>query len=266
MSRQRFGNRTAFGRIPGSGRQMSRLPVSRTWLWAGSGVLTVAVLGGLTLSAIGAKQAEQAVPVESRLDRSALRLDSPVASGNKPVKKPEEELPTLPERAGSVQIRRGQAAAEWRTAGLRNRMNIKLDEAAAIQERHRHTPNIWPADSRRITSGYGVRKDPIHHRPSFHNGLDIAGKTGDPVYAAADGKVLAAACDRLKGNYVLLEHGYGWRTLYMHLSAIETEAGALVAKGDRIGRVGSTGRSTGPHLHYEIHQNGKTVNPDSYLP
>ncbi|MFC5702548.1 M23 family metallopeptidase [Cohnella faecalis] len=127
------------------------------------------------------------------------------------------------------------------------------------------TPTIWPTDSRRVTSLFGIRRDPFTHRAKYHAGIDIAADTGEPVYAAADGTVVIAEKDSTHGNYIMLDHGKGIKTRYLHLSLIGTKVGAKVKKGDLIGEVGSTGRSTGPHLHYEVNVNGSNIDPRPYL-
>ncbi|QMV41132.1 M23 family metallopeptidase [Cohnella cholangitidis] len=127
------------------------------------------------------------------------------------------------------------------------------------------TPTIWPTDSRRITSTFGVRKDPFTRRATYHAGLDIGGDTGDPIYAAADGTVIEAGRSDSHGNNVLISHGNGLKTHYSHMSKILTTVGTKVSKGDLIGELGSTGRSTGPHLHYEVIINGEHVDPRPYL-
>ncbi|WP_256761156.1 M23 family metallopeptidase [Cohnella sp. WQ 127256] len=127
------------------------------------------------------------------------------------------------------------------------------------------TPTIWPADSRKITSTYGIRKDPFTRRATYHAGLDLGGNTGDAIYATADGTVIEAGRSTSHGNNVLISHANGIRTHYSHMSEILTTVGAKVTKGDIIGEIGSTGRSTGPHLHYEVIIKGEHVDPQPYL-
>jgi murein DD-endopeptidase MepM/ murein hydrolase activator NlpD len=124
---------------------------------------------------------------------------------------------------------------------------------------------IWPLNGA-ITSPYGYRKDPFTgNRVQFHTGLDIRGSTGTPVRAAMSGRVSSAGYDAVFGNYVIISHHSGYRTLYGHLSVIRTRNGAYVGTGERIGDVGSTGLSTGPHLHFMVYKNGVTVNPRSLI-
>jgi len=127
------------------------------------------------------------------------------------------------------------------------------------------TPTIWPTDSRRITSTFGIRKDPFTRRATNHAGLDIGGNTGDPIYSAADGVVVEAGYNGSHGNSVMISHTNGVKTHYSHMSKILAETGQKVSKGDIIGELGSTGRSTGPHLHYEVIVNGEHVDPEPYL-
>ncbi len=127
------------------------------------------------------------------------------------------------------------------------------------------TPSIWPA-SGRVTSEFGPRRSPITGRREFHYGIDIAAPRGTYIYAAANGVVSVSTYRRGLGNVIVVEHGYGYSTLYAHLSGFAVSAGDTVHKGQLIGYMGSTGSSTGPHLHYEVHVNGVAVNPRDYLP
>ena len=123
------------------------------------------------------------------------------------------------------------------------------------------TPNYWPTDSGEISSRYGYRYDPFGYGSDFHPGIDIAGNYGDPVYASAAGDVEQAGWNGGYGRYVKISHGNGYETAYGHMSAIAVGSGDSVKKGDIIGYVGSSGYSTGPHLHFEVLLNGQTVNP-----
>jgi len=124
---------------------------------------------------------------------------------------------------------------------------------------------IWPVRGA-VTSYYGWRRDPFNrNRRHFHNGIDIRGSTGAPVRAAMAGRVSAVGFDRIFGNYIVVNHNAGYRTLYGHLNVIRTRTGAYVAAGERIGDVGNTGQSTGSHLHFTVYKNGATVNPRALL-
>lgn len=119
----------------------------------------------------------------------------------------------------------------------------------------------WPVDCYIITSEYGYRVHPLQQTTKFHAGVDIGAQSGQAIYAADTGTVATAATNSSYGNYVLINHGGGNATLYAHMSSMAVSAGQSVTKGQVIGYVGSTGWSTGPHLHFEIRQGGSTVNP-----
>ncbi|HEY4539387.1 MAG TPA: peptidoglycan DD-metalloendopeptidase family protein [Faecalibacter sp.] len=117
----------------------------------------------------------------------------------------------------------------------------------------------------RVASGYGSRFHPILKVNKMHNGLDFAASTGTPIYATGDGTVKMAGFNSGYGNVVVIRHSNGYETLYAHMSRLKARNGAKVKRGDVIGYVGSTGLSTGPHLHYEIHKDGKPVDPVMYF-
>lgn len=127
------------------------------------------------------------------------------------------------------------------------------------------TPAIQPVsnqDLNRIASGFGYRIDPIYKTIKMHAGLDFTAPQGTPIYATADGRVrLAGFSDGGYGNHVIINHGYGYETLYGHMVRIKARTGQHVKRGELIGYVGSTGKSTGPHLHYEVHKNGHKLDP-----
>ncbi len=117
----------------------------------------------------------------------------------------------------------------------------------------------------RLTSTYGYRKDPFTGAKSFHTGIDLAIPLGTPVKATLDGKVAATGYSPVYGNYVIITHDGGYQSLYGHLQSIGTRKGASVVQGAIIGKSGSTGYSTGPHVHFSVYKNGKTINPLSVL-
>lgn len=123
----------------------------------------------------------------------------------------------------------------------------------------------WPvSDVHRISSKFGHRTHPVTHQTHLHNGIDIAAPTGTPVLAAQTGLVVRVGRDSLNGNYVKINHGYGIQTVYCHLDSILTSNGAQVLRGVPIGTVGSTGRVTGPHLHFTLKLNNKATDPQNY--
>lgn len=132
------------------------------------------------------------------------------------------------------------------------------------EELRRRTPSILPAQGV-MTSGFGFRPDPFTGERRFHEGLDIAAPVGTPVIAPADGIVKRVGYDRGYGRFIEIDHGYGISTLYAHLSETLVHLGQKVKRGEIIGRVGNTGRSTAPHLHYEVRLFGKAKNPRRYI-
>ena len=126
-------------------------------------------------------------------------------------------------------------------------------------------PSRMPLAGARLTSGYGMRNHPVLRKRARHKGVDLAAPTGTPVYATADGIVGRANWFSSYGLYISIDHGADLETRYAHMSKLAVAAGDTVKKGDIIGYVGSTGRSTGPHLHYEVRVDGVAVNPIPYM-
>lgn len=176
-----------------------------------------------------------------------------------------EDHPLSPEDANPAEADISLTALKHEAAAMQLRLEHKLDEAARIIEKLRITPTRWPADSQRITSEFGARRDPFTGRRSMHSGIDLGGKSGDPIYAAADGIVTESAYNVSRGHYIVLTHPSGLQSVYMHLRKRLVKAGERVEQGRQIGQLGSTGRSTGPHLHFEIWQGGDPVDPLPYI-
>jgi murein DD-endopeptidase MepM/ murein hydrolase activator NlpD len=128
-----------------------------------------------------------------------------------------------------------------------------------------HTPAIQPVsnkDLNRVASGFGYRIDPVYKTTKFHAGMDFSAPQGTPIYATADGTVSTAGnTGNGYGIHVILSHGYGYQTLYGHMVRVKARNGQAVKRGEVIGWVGSTGKSTGPHCHYEVHKYGEKINP-----
>jgi murein DD-endopeptidase MepM/ murein hydrolase activator NlpD len=127
------------------------------------------------------------------------------------------------------------------------------------------TPAIQPVSNKdltRVASGFGYRIDPIYKTVKLHAGLDFAAPQGTPIYATANGTVTVAGnTGNGYGNHVVINHGYGYETLYGHMVKVKARAGQQIKRGEVIGYVGSTGKSTGPHCHYEVHKNGQKIDP-----
>ncbi|MNZ84163.1 Murein DD-endopeptidase MepM [compost metagenome] len=148
---------------------------------------------------------------------------------------------------------------------LEQSMELTLHQAQARRAAVDGYPSGWPTNSKRMTSGFGYRSDPITGRTAFHAGIDITGRLGDPIFSAADGTVSEAGYDSSYGKYVIIDHPDGLQSAYMHLKQIEAKEGDEVVRGEKIGLLGSSGRSTGPHLHFQIMQKNEPVNPLKYL-
>jgi murein DD-endopeptidase MepM/ murein hydrolase activator NlpD len=172
---------------------------------------------------------------------------------------------TSPHGAGGPALELDPAAVErLESRAARLETDLQVYEAA-LKERAR-VPSIWPVEGE-STDGFGVRGNPFGGGDSeFHPGQDIAAPRGTPVLAPADGRVVEAGWKNGYGQTVILEHGNGLTTRYGHLSKIEVTAGQEVRRGEQLGQVGSTGRSTGPHLHYEVRLGELPVSPRHYLP
>ncbi len=145
------------------------------------------------------------------------------------------------------------------------RLALSLSRMASLERGLSEIPQVMPADMRNISSGFGYRRDPFSGRAAMHRGLDFKGPHGAPILAAADGRVSFVGNKSGYGRVVEITHGNGMMTRYAHMSRWDAKVGQQVAAGEQIGRIGSTGRSTGPHLHFEVHINGTAVNPRPFL-
>ena len=129
-------------------------------------------------------------------------------------------------------------------------------------------PAIQPVSNKNLkqmASGYGMRIHPIYKTQQFHDGMDFTAKIGTPIYATGNGKIEKIETSaKGYGNHVIINHGFGYQTLYAHMSKFKVAIGQKVNRGDVIGYVGNTGLSTGPHLHYEVHKNGEKINPVNF--
>lgn len=191
------------------------------------------------------------------------------------VKKSIQQLPVDIDSSGGVDIqlsspnmgRLEQSTTELQSLSneLIKRYESTLEDMKRTTKELQYIPTVWPAESKTVTSDFGIRKDPFNRKSSIHTGIDIRGKIGDPVYASANGTVTLAKYYGGYGNAIIIKHSDKHETLYAHLSNIHVKEGDTVYKGDHIGAIGSTGRSTGPHLHYEIIENGEPIDPYAHL-
>lgn len=153
-----------------------------------------------------------------------------------------------------------------RRMAFQDKSYTQLDEFIKNKEQLlASTPAIQPvsnSDLKRVASGYGYRIDPIYKTPRFHAGLDFTAPQGTPIYATANGVAkIAGNTGNGYGNHVVISHGYGYETLYGHMFKVKVRVGERVNRGEVIGYVGSTGKSTGPHCHYEVHKNNQRIDP-----
>ena len=158
------------------------------------------------------------------------------------------------------QVDRLVKEAEGQQASFQELLNYFRERKSILAA----TPSVWPVHGW-VTSEFGQRISPFSNATEFHRGLDIASRVGKPVFAPADALVEEVAYDHGEGNYVKLSHGYGIDTYYGHLVKAGVAVGMRVKRGDVIGYVGNSGRSTGSHLHYSVFVNGLPMNPRKYL-
>lgn len=206
------------------------------------------------------------------LDAAKKSVEEEEASLNELIAAKEQEI-----NAVSSDIKNKEAAiAEYEADIASQNETITALEKAVAEERKRLASEqgrkydggifAWPAPSyTRISDEYGNRMHPTLGIQKFHNGLDMAAPGGSPILAAYNGKVVAADYSSSMGNYIMIDHGDSLYTIYMHASALYVSKGTEVSKGDKIAAVGSTGRSTGNHLHFSVRLNGNYVNPRNYL-
>lgn len=164
-------------------------------------------------------------------------------------------------------LARIRGKAERLAAGLELRggaFEELLKGLHGLAERLAATPSIWPSNGW-VTSAFGWRTSPFTGRRTFHSGLDIAADAGTDIVASARGRVVFAGSKGPLGQTVILDHGHGFRTLYGHASALHVRPGDTVERGQRVASVGSSGRSTGPHVHYNVSVKGRSVDPISYI-
>ena len=244
-------------------------------------------VGGIALELERVRELERKVRVIANLPQAVREARVPDHAGQGGADEPptvEPELPVSSEPGasgalpvGSVTtpdggidpgaIARVQARARQLASQLPARKLSLLDLLEGLEgqsQRLAATPAIWPTNGF-VTSGYGNRTSPFTGRVQFHEGLDIAADFGTTVVAPARGRVIFVGMDGPFGRKVELDHGYGVRTHYAHLSEALVQRGQTVERGVPIAAVGSTGRSTGPHLHYGVEVNGRTADPTNYI-
>jgi murein DD-endopeptidase MepM/ murein hydrolase activator NlpD len=160
----------------------------------------------------------------------------------------------------SVDLDKLQEESKLREESIQELLSFLEDQKNILAS----TPSIWPARGF-ITSGFGYRRSPYTKTLRMHEGLDIANKVGTPIIAPADGIVVFAGIEGGYGKLLAIDHGYGITTRYGHLDSILVKEGDKIKRGKKIGTIGHTGLTTGPHVHYEVRVNGVPVNPKNYI-
>ncbi len=250
------------------------------------GVLALAVLGCFSLFGFVSSYVRMALKVASynSLKQEAEILRSKYQNLQKIVNQTDEQLATLKLNAKEVSLMIGVkksliGPADISTEGrlvptfsetlqeydtLKTTTFARFDRNYMLRMQRNTDPNIWPVDGR-LMGPFGQRSDPFSGEGTLHTGVDISAPTGTPVKAAADGVVSYAQYYGGYGRLVIVTHNSGVETYYAHLSKFDVIAGQEIRQGELVGRVGSTGRVTAPHLHYEVRVGGAPVNPYRYL-
>ncbi|MGE5572504.1 MAG: peptidoglycan DD-metalloendopeptidase family protein [Bacteroidota bacterium] len=178
----------------------------------------------------------------------------------------EEDAPSLSGDDGTLALETRSRLDELArtTAGVAGDLSSLKRSAVSYRDKLDHTPQGWPARGR-VTSSFGRRRHPLTGRMQGHDGIDIAAPTGTPITATADGIVRLSGTQAGYGRLVIIDHGYGFQTVYAHNSRNVVRSGQRVKRGQVIAYVGSTGTSTGPHVHYEVRVSGRPANPRNYM-
>ncbi|WP_432823413.1 M23 family metallopeptidase [Trichloromonas sp.] len=214
----------------------------------------------LTASLDGLRQELMVLAQNDAKVRVMAKLSKPKTETLTGVGGPPEEDPATEFSALQRQVDEIMQAIDLRRASQEEIHGILNDERSLLGAK----PKGWPTKGW-MTSGFGMRKSPFTGRPKMHEGLDIAARTGTPVYATADGIVSRAETAPGYGKLVVIDHGYGFKTFYGHNSKLHVKIGQRIKRGDKIASVGSTGSSTGSHVHYEVRRNNVPLNPKKYL-
>ncbi len=200
------------------------------------------------------KLAEQ----ESELRWLLEQLKTPIGGGESGA------MPILDQRQTKAEATSSDDLLSDQVDVLSMRFQALMATSQEVRKALQTIPSLWPVDGI-VTSGFGYRPHPIYGEELFHQGVDIAAWFGTPVYATADGIVQFSGWNGGYGNVLILDHSHGFATVYGHLERFLVDQGASVKKGQQIALVGSTGLSTGPHLHYEVRRYGHAVVPNGYM-
>lgn len=283
----------------GSGDPSSTSPWRAAWTHIGLITAVVVILGAIGASAFvfgemhARKRMGQIVDENQLLTRQLEQVNQEVESvraqidslvGREELLRLRVDLPPVDDQVweagvGSLEPREGEAFADARVDDiliaidhLERRLAITHQSYGEIQqkiladeERLKHIPSIIPLREGRLTDGFGYRRDPFTRAMAFHHGADFSAPRGTPVYATADGTVKRVYRAPGYGKMVEVDHGMGYSTIYGHLKQAHVRRGQTVTRGEMIAEVGNTGRSTAPHLHYEVRIEGSPVDPLDYF-
>ena len=267
--------------VPHARARFRKLTVSTRflglWVAAAAGLLVAAVgFGWAYFASVRTdRQYRNALEENARLRATAATLHQRIDGISKQLADFEARTRRLAIVAGlSDSVRNGvggpRTSAE-ESSVLSQQGTLLADRLALLEDQFSRrsaliasTPTVWPVHGA-VNSGFGLRADPFTGQPAFHEGLDISTARSEPVLAAADGVVLRSGWAGEYGKAIEIAHGDRYATLYGHLEETLVREGQAVHRGDRVGLVGSTGRSTAPHLHYEVHVDGRAVNPLEYI-
>lgn len=296
VTQKRIGEQDSvtFMYVPGEAGRIRRVSVPRVWLRRGAGVICVGMLAIAIAGIDYIRVRRQVTEIHHLRDETQLQRDQIVAY-SKQVEAIAERLDKVSRLDRKLRVITNLAAADplplpgiggiegslldphthQRITETFDQLKQAADvETQSLEELLSHledqsarlgaTPSIAPTHGW-VTSGFGYRTSPFTSSREFHRGLDIAGRMRTPVMAPADGEVRVAGQARALGRTVTIVHGYGIETVYGHLAEVLVKPGQKIKRGQQIGLMGNTGRSTGPHLHYQVEVNGKPVNPQNYI-
>lgn len=258
--------------------RVQRIRVEKRFV-TGASVVAIILLAGLAYGFYGLTQ--QAAHLRTEMENQRLRAENDrqrqeLEKLNNRVEKVEDTSRKLAEKSGVVQddkVTPGSGGPELpldemaleTLAAKMGRLEEEMKSYEAVLRQRGYTPTIWPVEGK-LEGGFGGRRNPFGGPGyEFHSGQDIEAPMGAPVVAGASGRVSFVGWQNGYGQLVIVDHGGGLTTRYGHLSQIDVALGQAVSRGDLLGKVGSTGRSTGPHLHYEVRINDSAVNPLQYL-
>jgi len=260
--------------VPHARARFRKLTISTRFLGfaaagiAGLFVAAVAFAWAFFASTRHDAQYRQAMAENARLRSSAAALHQRLDGVSKQLSEFESRTRRLAIVAGlSEKVANGVGGPSLpldTTTLVNSRLSLLEGEFSKRTQRIASTPTVWPVHGI-VTSGFGVRSDPFNGNTANHEGIDISTNRGEPVLATADGVVLLSGWAGEYGRAIEIVHNDHYTTLYGHLDKTLVEEGQQIHRGDRVGLVGSTGRSTAPHLHYEVHVDGHHVNPLEYI-